>query len=108
VKTAASYVKFVEMAGARAVALVYNDDKVELLRRLKAVNLLLFPGGAASLELSSPFYQSAKWLFGMTNAENLPSFQRDEFRSDMDGNGKLSLCTPPWVHICYSMLQERQ
>ena len=60
---AASYVKFIEMAGARAVALVYNDDRAELLKRLKSVNLLLFPGGAASLDTSSPFFESAKWMF---------------------------------------------
>ena len=60
---AASYAKFVEMAGGRAVPLVYNEDKAELLRRLRVVNLLLFPGGAASLEAHSPFFQSAKWMF---------------------------------------------
>jgi hypothetical protein len=65
---AASYVKFVESAGARAVALVYNEDKAELLRRLKSVNMLLFPGGAASLEVGSPFYESAKWMFGQSIA----------------------------------------
>ena len=31
---AASYVKFVESAGARAVALVYNEDKAELMALL--------------------------------------------------------------------------
>ena len=30
---------------------------------LAQVNLLLFPGGAASLQESSAFFQSAKWMF---------------------------------------------
>lgn len=65
------------MAGARAVALVYNDDKGELMRRMKSVNMLLFPGGAASLEASSPFFKSAKWMFEMalkfnTNGDYFP------------------------------------
>ena len=30
------------MAGGRAVALVYNEDKAELLRRLRAVSPLIF------------------------------------------------------------------
>jgi len=65
------------MAGARAVALVYNDDKGELMRRMKSVNMLLFPGGAASLEASSAFFKSAKWMFEMalkfnTNGDYFP------------------------------------
>jgi len=39
---AASYVKFVEMGGGRAVPLVYNENKPELLRRLKSVRILSF------------------------------------------------------------------
>jgi hypothetical protein len=31
------------MAGGRAVALVYNEDKAELLRRLRAVRPPIFP-----------------------------------------------------------------
>jgi hypothetical protein len=65
------------MAGGRAVALVYNDDKGELMRRMKSVNMLIFPGGAASLEASSPFFKSAKWMFEMalkfnTNGDYFP------------------------------------
>ena len=47
------------------------------MRRMKSVNMLLFPGGAASLEASSPFFKSAKWMFEMalkfnTNGDYFP------------------------------------
>lgn len=44
---AASYVKFVESAGARVVPLVYTDPPEVLLRKLNLVNGVLFTGGWA-------------------------------------------------------------
>ncbi|CAK4635065.1 hypothetical protein LEN26_005715 [Aphanomyces euteiches] len=42
---AASYVKWIESAGGRAVRIPYNASKEELSHLLRSVNGLLFPGG---------------------------------------------------------------
>ncbi|XP_061362371.1 gamma-glutamyl hydrolase 2-like [Gastrolobium bilobum] len=44
---AASYVKFVEAAGARVVPLIYNEPPEKLLKKLELVNGVLFTGGWA-------------------------------------------------------------
>ncbi|PNX98034.1 gamma-glutamyl hydrolase-like protein, partial [Trifolium pratense] len=43
----ASYVKFVEAAGARVVPLIYNEPSEMLLKKLELVNGVLFTGGSA-------------------------------------------------------------
>lgn len=42
---AASYVKFVESAGARVIPLIYNEPREILLRKLDLINGVLFTGG---------------------------------------------------------------
>eukprot|EP00897_Mesotaenium_endlicherianum_P000929 jgi/Mesen1/10837/ME000093S10351 len=59
---AASYVKWVEMAGARAVPLIYDEPEEELRRKFKAINGLLLPGGGQVLK-DSPFFSVAKKVF---------------------------------------------
>lgn len=44
---AASYVKFVESAGARVIPLIYNEPRDQLLKKLSLVNGVLFTGGWA-------------------------------------------------------------
>ncbi|KAH7280475.1 hypothetical protein KP509_37G069300 [Ceratopteris richardii] len=66
---AASYVKFVEMGGARAVPLIYNEPIDTLLMKFAAINGILFPGGSASLK-DGPFYRTAEKLFKMALEEN--------------------------------------
>ncbi|KAL8167608.1 hypothetical protein V2J09_009107 [Rumex salicifolius] len=44
---AASYVKFVESAGARVIPLIYNEPRGQLLNKLNLVNGVLFTGGWA-------------------------------------------------------------
>ncbi|GAB2259157.1 hypothetical protein Droror1_Dr00027297 [Drosera rotundifolia] len=44
---AASYVKFVEAAGARVIPLVYNEDREVLFEKLDLVNGVIFTGGWA-------------------------------------------------------------
>lgn len=66
---AASYVKFVEMGGARAVPLIYNEPLDTLLLKFAAINGILFPGGSASLR-DGPFYRIAEKLFKMALEEN--------------------------------------
>jgi hypothetical protein len=41
---AASYIKYIEAAGARAVPILWTMDDAEITRRFHAVNGLLFPG----------------------------------------------------------------
>ncbi|MCO5597353.1 hypothetical protein L7F22_051429 [Adiantum nelumboides] len=65
----ASYVKFVEMGGARAVPLIYNEPHEMLLLKFAAINGILFPGGSASLR-DGPFYRTAEKLFKMALEEN--------------------------------------
>ncbi|XP_043100031.1 gamma-glutamyl hydrolase [Puntigrus tetrazona] len=49
---AASYVKFLESAGARVVPVTINKSDDEYRRLFKSINGVLFPGGGASLESS--------------------------------------------------------
>ena len=44
---AASYVKYLEMAGARVVPLIYNQPSDDIDTLLKGINGILFPGGGA-------------------------------------------------------------
>lgn len=66
---AASYVKWVEMGGARAVPILYNEPEEVLIKKFKAVNGLLFPGGGTNLE-EGPFLTTARKLWKMALAEN--------------------------------------
>ena len=62
---AASYVKFVEAGGARAVPILVDDDEETLRAKFEAVNGLLIPGGGAGLEKGDNFHDQAskilKW-----------------------------------------------
>ncbi|XP_077057686.1 gamma-glutamyl hydrolase [Siphateles boraxobius] len=49
---AASYVKFLESAGARVIPLMINRTEDEYTRLFKSINGVLFPGGGVSLESS--------------------------------------------------------
>ena len=57
---AASYVKFVEAGGARAVPIRFDAPQAELARLFRAVNALLLPGGEADVaDLSHSGYARA-------------------------------------------------
>jgi len=60
---AASYVKFVESGGARAVPLIYNEPEEVLKKKFASINGILFPGGGNSLDADSPFFLTARKLF---------------------------------------------
>jgi gamma-glutamyl hydrolase len=60
---AASYIKFVESAGARAVPIHYDSDPETLRTLVGSVNGVLFPGGSASLANSSQYYQAGKVIY---------------------------------------------
>jgi gamma-glutamyl hydrolase len=60
---AGSYVKYLEGAGARVVALRYGADAGELRRLFDGVHGLLLPGGAADLAPGHPFFDASMRLF---------------------------------------------
>ena len=71
---AASYVKFVEAGGARAVPLLLDEPEDSLRAKFAAINGFLIPGGGASFEKDSLFRKTASLLLDMALAE----FQRGE------------------------------
>ncbi|EFJ53180.1 hypothetical protein VOLCADRAFT_102798 [Volvox carteri f. nagariensis] len=59
---AASYVKWLESAGARVVPIFYDMDAQDIERRFAVINGLLLPGGGATLEPGHRFYDTARYL----------------------------------------------
>lgn len=72
---AASYIKFVEAAGARAVPILHDMDQDEIARRFKAVNGILIPGGGQDLSPGHSFYDTVKLLWDMA----LDANDQDDF-----------------------------
>eukprot|EP00501_MAST-03F_sp_TOSAG23-6_P002631 GSMAST32.ASY1.ANO1.2773.1 assembled CDS len=68
---AASYVKYVESAGARVVPIHYNDTESMLITKFNQVNGILFPGGAVDLGNSTTYYKAGKILFDAAVKANL-------------------------------------
>eukprot|EP01137_Pigoraptor_chileana_P007983 Opistho-2@54269 len=66
----ASYVKFLESAGARVSIFHYDDDIATLKARLANINGFLFPGGGASLAATSPFFLAEKAVYDEAIAAN--------------------------------------
>ncbi|PRQ30984.1 putative gamma-glutamyl hydrolase [Rosa chinensis] len=64
---AASYVKFVESAGARVIPLIYNEPSDVLFQKLNLVNGMLFTGGWAK---SGRYYEVAAKIFKMILKKN--------------------------------------
>ncbi|KAK7244137.1 hypothetical protein RIF29_38955 [Crotalaria pallida] len=57
---AASYVKFVEAAGARVIPLIYNESPEKLQKKLSLVNGVLFTGGWAK---SGLYFETVEKIF---------------------------------------------
>jgi len=53
---AASYVKYVENGGGRAVPILYNSTEAQLKEIFSSINGVLFPGGDADLKNTTLFY----------------------------------------------------
>lgn len=60
---AASYVKYLEMAGGRVVPIPYDADQATLDKLFDGLNGLFFPGGGADLTRKSKFGSNAEYLF---------------------------------------------
>ncbi|XP_022533444.1 gamma-glutamyl hydrolase [Astyanax mexicanus] len=58
---AASYVKYLESAGARVVPVMINKSEEEYTQLFKSISGILFPGGSASIESSG--YAKAAGIF---------------------------------------------
>eukprot|EP00741_Cyanophora_paradoxa_P016303 tig00020911_g15742.t1 len=65
----ASYVKFLESAGARVLPVRYDLSFADLETVFNNINGLLIPGGAADLN-KSPFYFTLEYLFKLAIKEN--------------------------------------
>lgn len=60
---AASYVKFVEAAGARVVPILVNQDQEYYERLLSSINGVLFPGGDVAIDQTSGFGRAGKLIY---------------------------------------------
>eukprot|EP00029_Vermamoeba_vermiformis_P011313 TRINITY_DN6185_c0_g1_i1.p1 TRINITY_DN6185_c0_g1~~TRINITY_DN6185_c0_g1_i1.p1 ORF type:complete len:315 (+),score=87.22 TRINITY_DN6185_c0_g1_i1:416-1360(+) len=66
---AASYVKYVESAGARVVPIFYNATRAELKHMFNSVNGVLFPGGGADLT-NTTLYLAGKYIYDLALEAN--------------------------------------
>jgi gamma-glutamyl hydrolase len=66
---AASYVKFIEAAGARVVPIFHSASKADLETVFNNVNGVLFPGGGSDLN-GTPLYQAAQYLYTLAIQAN--------------------------------------
>ncbi len=67
---AASYVKFIESGGARAVPILYDAPRSEVERIFKAVNGVLIPGGGQNLSPHHRFFDTSSLLLNLSLAAN--------------------------------------
>ncbi|DBA88768.1 hypothetical protein WJX77_006584 [Trebouxia sp. C0004] len=67
---AASYIKFIEMAGGRAVPIEYDLPQSEVRKRFDAINGLLVPGGSGNLTKGHPFYDNTEYLLKLAIEAN--------------------------------------
>lgn len=69
---AASYVRFVESAGARAVPLHFDAPHSELTELFEGINGILFPGGGTSIKKQpgNRFRDAAELLYGLALKSN--------------------------------------
>ncbi|KIY93948.1 gamma-glutamyl hydrolase [Monoraphidium neglectum] len=67
---AASYIKWVEAAGARVIPIFYDDTQEDIRRKFAAINGLLLPGGGARLKPGHLFYDTAAQLVGLAIKAN--------------------------------------
>eukprot|EP00873_Tetraselmis_striata_P040536 jgi/Tetstr1/460800/TSEL_000556.t1 len=67
---AASYVKFIEMAGGRAVPFTHDMTEDEIAERFNQVNGILLPGGGAILEPGYGYYDVSATLLRLAIEAN--------------------------------------
>mmetsp|Transcript_14947 Transcript_14947/g.28269 ORF Transcript_14947/g.28269 Transcript_14947/m.28269 type:complete len:360 (-) Transcript_14947:213-1292(-) len=67
---AASYVKFVESSGGRAVPVHYDAPSSQLKDLFGSINGILFPGGGASLTNTTKYATGARYMFDLAIQAN--------------------------------------
>jgi len=67
---AASYVKYIEGAGAQVVPVRYDAPTANLSAIFAGLNGLLFPGGGASLALNSSYFQASQFMWNLAMNAN--------------------------------------
>lgn len=97
---AASYVKYLESAGARVVPLLHNSTAQQLTDKFSKINGLLFPGGGADLrsQLGFFFFLVFSCREGLVGVGLSPSLTAD-------GNlahAKRRLALKPWIVLVLS------
>jgi len=65
---AASYVKYLESAGARVVPVAYTSTPATIDSLFSGLNGFLFPGGSADLSATSPFFKVANQIYSLAIA----------------------------------------
>lgn len=73
---AASYVKWLEGAGAQVIPILSTYSKKKILKLVRSLNGVLFPGGAAPLN-DSNFARAARWIFN--EAIRINDFEKRPF-----------------------------
>jgi gamma-glutamyl hydrolase len=66
----ASYVKYMEMSGARVVPIHFDSTKEELESVFNSVNGILFTGGGQVLKQGTKFFDNAKILWDLAIESN--------------------------------------
>lgn len=66
---AASYVKFLESAGARVVPVMINQTSEDYIKLFNSINGILYPGGSASI-ISSGYQRAAKIFYELAIEAN--------------------------------------
>jgi len=61
----ASYVKWVESSGARAVPVPYSASEQTLTAMFSALNGIIFTGGGLDLSMDSQYFQAADFLYNL-------------------------------------------
>lgn len=73
---AASYVKWLEGAGAQVIPILSTYSKKKILKLVRSLNGVLFPGGAAPLD-DSNYARAARWVFN--EAIRINDFEKRPF-----------------------------
>ncbi|XP_066924525.1 gamma-glutamyl hydrolase A-like [Clytia hemisphaerica] len=73
---AASYVKWIEGAGAQVIPILSTYSKKKVLKLVRSINGVLFPGGAAPLN-DSNYARAARWIFN--EAIRINDFEKRPF-----------------------------
>jgi len=71
---AASYVKYLEMAGAQVVPVFYNSTEAELKQLFGWLNGILLPGGGSSLD-NTTLYQAGQYVYNLA----IESFDKGDY-----------------------------